>query len=228
MRLPTYLLPVAWTYAAWLAFDPLAAALPTAHPAIVSGSLQALTFALACTAAAALEAYSIRLNAPAREITRRDLMEALQQGRAQERQLAEQARSFAATTTAQGAYKVMVGKRAYHFPAGITPEHLLALAEVIGRGEPPTDRALVPPFTRGDGGTYQVFRDWAIYHAGTVPGELAQFRTRRSDWDFTPLGTMMLYQWCKRMHPPTQTTPEVKKTLISLNKAMRARTSNQK
>jgi len=35
MRLPAFLLPVAWVYASKLAFDPLTAALPTAHPAIM-------------------------------------------------------------------------------------------------------------------------------------------------------------------------------------------------
>jgi len=160
------------------------------------------------------------------EMSTSEMLAALREGRAQERELAEATREYASQIS-NGSQAVKIGKRKYHFPAGINVEHLLALGYVVSSGKPPTDRALVPPFVRGDGETYQTFRDWVIYHASEKPGELAQFRTKRGDWDFTPLGTVMLYQWLKSYHSPTNTPPEVKKMLISLSKAMRERTSNQ-
>lgn len=218
------LAPPLWAYSAGFAFGSLAAALGSEHPEVVTTSFRVAGFMLSFPILGVWMGKDEAVVNPT-EYTSSDMRRALQEGREQERQLAEQTKYASELRT--GSQKVNVGKRAYHFPAKINVDHLLALGEVVGQGLPPTDRALVPPFVRGNGETYQVFRDWMVYHAGEKPGDLAQFRTKRGDWDLTPLGTVMLYQWLRSFYSPTDTPPEVKKTLMSLSKAFRERTSKQ-
>ena len=216
------LAPPLWAYSAGFVFGSLASVLGSEHPDLVTASFRAVGFTLAFPVIGLLTHLS-REEAVSQAPSAMDLRQALREGRAEERELAEQMK-YAAQVNA-GSQKVKIGKRSYNFPAGIGVEHLLALADVVGRGEPPTDRALVPPFKRGEGETYQTFRDWVVYHAGEKPGDLAQFRSRKMDWDFTPLGTVMLHEWLMSFYSPTNTPPDVKKTLNSLSKAKRERTS---
>lgn len=213
------LIPPVWTYTAGLVFTPLVTALGSARPELSAASLQSLVFVFSMTFAGWLASRQAQPAPVTQELTTRDMMHALREGRAQERALVEQ-RQYATEVQTAGTYKLVIGKRTYHFPPGITPEHLIALAQVVASRKAPTDRTLVPPFRRGEGETYQVFRDWMIYHAGEKPGTLADFRTGRGDWDLTTEGKYTLLQWLYRLSP-TEYAGEAKKARLALSKAIK-------
>ncbi len=166
------------------------------------------------------------------EMSTSEMLAALREGRAQERELAEATREYASQVqiASTGSMKLVLGHnaRAFHFPAGVGVEQLLALAECVGNGNHPTDRALVPPFKRGDGESYQLMRDWMLYgSAHHKAGELALPRTGRGDWTLTDKGVETLFMWISHLSPIEGGT-RAKKARLLLSNTIKQTISNQK
>ena len=166
------------------------------------------------------------------EMSTSEMLAALREGREQERELAEATREYAKTvpTASTGSLKIVLGhnSRAFHFPAGVGVEQLLALAECVGNGNHPTDRALVPPFKRGEGESYQLMRDWMLYgSAHHKAGELALPRTGRGDWTLTDKGMQTLLQWLTSLSP-IEGGARAKKARLLLSDTIKKQLSKEK
>lgn len=219
------LIPLVWPYAAGLVAEPLAVALGSARPDLVASSWQAVTFVGAVTYAGWLASKSVPVQ-PQPEMSSSQMRRALEAGRQQERELAEQKAYAAELSAASSGWRMDIGRRVYHFPNGIFPDHLITLAHVLTTDGKPTDRALVPPFERGKGNTYQVFRDWMVYDAGDKPGKLAGFASQKGDWNLTVEGRYVLLQWLDRIsRSPTEGAGDAKKARLALSKATREQLS---
>lgn len=217
--------PLVWPYAAGLVAEPLAVALGSARPDLVASSLQFVTFVGSVTYAGWLASKSLPVQAQP-EMTTSQMRRALEAGRAQEREYHTQQQYAAEVAAVNSGWRMDIGTRIYKFPNGIFPEHLIALGDVLVKQGKPTDRALVPPFKRGDGETYQAFRDWMIYHAGEKPGALASFASQKGDWNLTVEGRYVLLQWLYKLsHSPTEQAENAKKAHLALSKATREQLS---
>lgn len=219
------LIPLVWPYAAGLVAEPLAVAMGSARPDLVASSLQFVTFVGSVTYAGWLASKALPVQAQP-EMTTSQMRRALEAGRAQEREYHTQQQYAAAVAAVSSGWRMDIGTRRYNFPNGIFPEHLIALGNVLVKQGKPTDRALVPPFKRGDGETYQAFRDWMIYHAGEKPGALASYASQKGDWNLTVEGRYVLLQWLYKLsHSPTESAGMAKKTHVALSKATREQLS---
>ena len=218
------LIPLVWPYAAGLVAEPLAVAMGSARPDLVASSLQAVTFVGAVTYSAWLASKSLPVQVQP-EMTTSQMRRALEAGRAQEREYHTQ-QQYAAEAAVSSGWRMDIGTRVYKFPNGIFPEHLIALGNVLVKQGKPTDRVLVPPFKRGDGETYQTFRDWMIYHAGEKPGALASYASQKGDWNLTVEGRFVLLQWLQKLrYSPTEQAENAKKAHLALSKATREQLS---
>lgn len=223
----TVLIPPVWTWGAGLFAEPLAHALRATNPELSGAALQGVVFTGAAMWAGVLLSKQYAPEpTPAREMTTGEMRRALEAGRQQEREYAELQQYAADVQAKSSGFRMNVGSRLYHFPNGIFPDHLIALADVLVMQGKPTDRALVPPFERGSGNTYQVFRDWMIYHAGDKPGKLASYASQKGDWNLTIDGRYVLLQWLDRLsHSPTEQAGNAKKARLALSKATREQLS---
>lgn len=226
-------MPPLWAWSSGFFLTPLATALGSSNPALAASAWQAVVFVTSATVAVQIlsKAAGQIEPTPAREITSRELGAALRAGREQERALAEAQREYAKTVqiTSSGSMKLVLGHnaRAFHFPAGVGTEQLLALAECIGSGNHPTDRALVPPFERGTGKSYQLMRDWMLYgSAHHKAGELAVSRSGRGDWTLTDKGVETLFMWISHLSPD-EGGSRAKKARLLLSNTVKKRLSNQ-
>lgn len=216
MRPLTFLAPIAWSFAAGHTLEPLARALGTPRADLVASALQTVSFFGLCTAVLWVEAVRARAQAGA-DLTRRDWSEKRRELIAEEK---ETARQYQAVMDLR--FKLVIQNQHYTFPSVITPDHLLHLAKVVGDGKKPTDRALVPPFERGAGKSYQIIKDYMIYNPNHAPGELAVELSGRGDWSLTRAGMGKLLQWISYPAPLLARGQATKTACLRLAKQMRA------
>lgn len=229
--LPLFL-PFVWTYTGGLFLRPLTVALGSVNPDLSASAWQAVLFIGSATFSGWAIGQAVKGEPTQVEYTSSDLRRALLEGREQEREASEKAHQYALTVsvTPPGNLKIVLGHnaRAFHFPAGVGVDQLLALAECVGNGNHPTDRALVPPFERGTGKSFELMRDWMLYGSSHhKPGELAVKRSERNDWTLTDTGLQVLLMWLSALSP-IQHGVRVKKARVTLSNTIREQLSNQK
>lgn len=214
-------LPPAWTWASSLFLTPLTTALGSDNPALSASAWQAVVFVTSATLAGYVlgKAASEVITESPRELSTSEMLAALREGREQERKEAEREPDHKYETTIKPgkfALGVANGKRTqvFHFPAGITYDHLVSFGDVIARGEPPRYRKLKETF---DHTQWSTLRDWLMIAEINKFAIMAEYTGGRDEWDVTPIGRKLAIMWRCQVSP-TPLLSITKKCMIEGNK----------
>lgn len=218
------IMPPVWTWSAGLFLSPLATALGSAYPDLVSSAVQCLVFTTSAILSGWVMGQAARGEvAPeeTHEMSTSEMLAALREGREQERAEAKREPDYKyefTTRPGQFALGLANGKhtQVFRFPAGITMEHLTAFGDVIARGEPPRYRKLKETF---DHTQWATLRDWLMVAEINKFAVMAEYTDGRDGWDVTPIGRKLAIMW-RCSSSPTPLLSSAKKCMIERNKTI--------
>ena len=208
------LAPPIWGYSAGFAFGSLAAVLGSEHPDLVTAAFRAVGFMLSFPLVGLLAS----LDQPtAPDWERRDWQAARERVVTEEREATEYQQVLRPGNLALGCANGQSRTQVFHFPAGITLDHLTAFGSLIASGKPPVYRNLKTTF---DHALWSDFRDWLMVAEYNKFGILAEYKDGRDAWDVNGLGRRLAIIWlCKTS--PTDITSKAIKCGITRNKTIK-------
>jgi len=206
------IIPPLWTYTAGLVLTPLVTALGSANPALAASALQTVVFVGSVTFAGYVMSKAAGSQQPVQDLTRRDWQAAREKVTQEEREAYQYQALARPGNLALG---VANGKRTqvFHFPAGITLDHLTAFGDLIASGQPPRYRNLKATF---DHALWSEFRDWLMIAEVNKFAVMAEYTGGRDEWDCTRAGRQAAIIW--RNHSPIPLMSKDVKCRITLER----------